>query len=71
MAKKVVFNLQSVMDKKVPRQGGSPGLVVMDDDLCLICCKNCIVCLKTPKIHEKEARVGPFLKKCQGYGALH
>ena len=35
VAKKVVFNLQSVMDKKVPRQGGSPGLVVMDDDSCL------------------------------------
>ena len=29
----------------------------------LICCKNCIVCLKRPKINEKEARVGPFLKK--------
>ena len=26
----------------------------------LICCKNCIVCLKRPKINEKEARVGPF-----------
>ena len=29
----------------------------------LICCKNCIVCLKRPKINEKEAGVGPFLKK--------
>ena len=29
----------------------------------LICCNNCIVCLKSPKINEKEARVGPFLKK--------
>ena len=28
----------------------------------LICCKNCIVCLKKPKINEKEAGVGPFLK---------
>ena len=28
----------------------------------LICCKNCIdVCLKRPKINEKEAGVGPFL----------
>ena len=27
-----------------------------------ICCKNCIVCLKRPKINEKEAGVGPFLK---------
>ena len=25
-----------------------------------ICCKNCLVCLKRPKINEKEARVGPF-----------
>ena len=29
----------------------------------LICCKNCIVCLKRPKINEKEAEVGPFVKK--------
>ena len=29
----------------------------------LICCKNSIVCLKRPKINEKEAEVGPFLKK--------
>ena len=28
----------------------------------LICCKNCIVCLKRPKINGKEAGVGPFLK---------
>ena len=28
-----------------------------------ICCKNCKVCLKRPKINEKEAGVGPFLKK--------
>ena len=28
----------------------------------LICCKNCIVCLKRPKINEKEAQVGPFFK---------
>ena len=28
----------------------------------LICCKNCIVCLKRPKINEKEAGDGPFLK---------
>ena len=27
------------------------------------CCKNCNVCLKIPKINEKEAGVGPFLKK--------
>ena len=26
----------------------------------LICCKNCIVCLKRPKINEKEGGVGPF-----------
>ena len=29
----------------------------------LICCKNCIVCLKRPKINEKEAGVGPFFEK--------
>ena len=29
----------------------------------LICCKNCFVCLKRPKINEKEAGVGPFFKK--------
>ena len=29
----------------------------------LVCCKGCIdVCLKRPKINEKEAGVGPFLK---------
>ena len=28
------------------------------------CCNNCDdVCLKRPKINEKEAGVGPFLKK--------
>ena len=27
------------------------------------CCKNCNVRLKRPKINEKEAEVGPFLKK--------
>ena len=27
------------------------------------CCKNCNVCLKRPKINEKEAGVGP-LKNC-------
>ena len=28
------------------------------------CCKNCNVCLKRPKINEKEAGIGPlFLKK--------
>ena len=29
----------------------------------LICCKNCIVCLKRPKINEKESGVGPFFLK--------
>ena len=27
------------------------------------CCKICNVCLKRPKINEKEAGVGPFKKK--------
>ena len=26
----------------------------------IFCCKNCIVCLKRPKINEKGAGVGPF-----------
>ena len=31
------------------------------DFFTLICCKNCNnVCLKRPKINEKEAGVGPF-----------
>ena len=30
----------------------------------LICSKKIIVCLKRPKINEKEAGVGPFLKNC-------
>ena len=28
----------------------------------LICCKNCIVCLKRPKINKKEAGVGPIFE---------
>ena len=28
-----------------------------------ICCKNCNICLKRPKINEKEAEVGPLNKK--------
>ena len=31
----------------------------------LICCKNCIVCLKGLKINEREAGVGPFKKQYQ------
>ena len=31
----------------------------------LICCKNCIVCFKRPKINKKEAGVGPFKKNKQ------
>ena len=30
----------------------------------LICCKNCVVCLKRPKINKKEAGVGPFKINC-------
>ena len=33
------------------------------DIFTLIRCKNCILCLKKPKINEKEAGVGPFCKK--------
>ena len=59
------------------RLGGSPGVVVMFKRLwvqilepdtgwtfvTLICCKKCIVCLKSPKINEKEAVDGPFKKE--------
>ena len=38
------------------------------DIFTLICCKNCIVCLKKTKINEKEARVGPFKKTFFGGG---
>ena len=34
-----------------------------NDFFTLICCKNCIVGLKRPKINEKEAGIGPFFKK--------
>ena len=33
------------------------------DIFTLICCKNCIVCLKRPKINEKEAGVVPFKRR--------
>ena len=33
------------------------------DIFTLIYCKNCIVCLKRPKINKKVAGVGPFKKK--------
>ena len=35
--------------------------------LTYICCKNCNVCLKRPKINEKEAGVGPFKKNITGW----
>ena len=31
--------------------------------LTLYCCKNCVVCLKWPKINEIEAEDGPFKKQ--------
>ena len=36
-----------------------------------ICCKNCNVCLKRPKINKKEARVGPFKKNFYYTGPWH
>ena len=33
-----------------------------DDFFKLICCKNCIICLKRPNINGKEAGVGPLIK---------
>ena len=41
-----------------------PGLYEMSF-FTLICCKNCIVCFKRPKINKKEAGVGPFKKNKQ------
>ena len=35
-----------------------------------ICCKNRNVCLKRPKINKKEAGVGPFFLKKNGYKHL-
>ena len=40
--------------------GLNPSAIYRMDIFALIFCKNCIVCLKRPKIHEKEAEVGPF-----------
>ena len=44
--------------------GSNPGVVywMVMTFLTLICCKNCIVSLKRPKINEKEAGVDPFLR---------
>ena len=36
----------------------------------LICCKNCIVCLKRPKINKKEAGVGPIFKSMHDFCSL-
>ena len=35
-----------------------------------ICCKNCNVCLKRPKINEKEAGVGRFFNTQGPYFAI-
>jgi len=44
--------------------GSNPGTVYWMDIFTFICCKNCNdVCLKRPKINEKEAGVGPFFFK--------
>ena len=37
--------------------------MVMGGVFTLICCKNCIVCLKKTEINEKEAGFGPFFLK--------
>ena len=37
----------------------------------LICYKNCIVCLKRPKINEKDAGVDPFKKNLNKMVQLH
>ena len=33
---------------------------ILDGHFFTYCCKNCYVCLKRPKLNEKEAGVGPF-----------
>ena len=43
----------------------------MDMTFLHICCKNCIVCLKKPKINEKEAGDGPFFLKKTTFIKMH
>ena len=45
--------------------GSNPGTVYWMDMafFTMICCENCIVCLKRPKINDKEPRVAHFFKK--------
>jgi len=44
--------------------GSNPSTGILDGHFfTYICFKNCNVCLKRPKINEKEAGVGPFFKK--------
>ena len=40
----------------------SPRRILDGHFFILIYCKNCIVCLKNPKINEEEAGFGPFKK---------
>ena len=73
------IHIQQSFTRSLYTVGGSPGLVVIGRDSCsegrgfksrhckldgnfftFICCKNCNIC---SKINEKEAEVGPFLKK--------
>ena len=53
--------------------GSNPGAIYCMDIwtfFALICCENCIVCLKRLKIKEKEAWVGPFKKTWRQYTPL-
>ena len=51
-------------DTHVPKVVGSnPGTVYWMDIFHIYLLWNCVVCLKRPKINQKEAGVGPFLKK--------
>ena len=47
--------------------GSNPGAIYWMDMtfFTLICCKNCIACLKRPKINEKEAGDGPLYQKAK------
>ena len=51
-------------DSRSEGRGFESGHCLLDGHFfTFICCKNCNVCLKRPKINEKEAEVGPFFKK--------
>ena len=42
--------------------GSNPSAVYWMDIFTLICCKNCIVCFKTPKINKKRPGLAHIFK---------